>query len=119
MKKILKTIISAAGFAAIIVLSPASYAGGPVDQINIGADKTGTGGGPSVQDTVSNLLSGVFVLVGIISVCMIVYGGIKYTTSAGDTSKAIAAKNTITYAIVGLIVSMSAYAIVNFIVIRL
>ena len=46
---------------------------------------------------------------------MIIYGGIQYTTSAGDSGKVTNAKNTILYAIVGLIVSILAYAIVNFV----
>jgi hypothetical protein len=55
-------------------------------------------------------------LVGAISVIMLIYGGIKYTISAGDTSKVTAAKNTIMYAIVGLIISILAFAIVNFVI---
>ena len=47
---------------------------------------------------------------------MLVWGGIKYTTSAGDTNKVASAKNTIIYAIIGLIVSIMAYAIVNFVI---
>lgn len=58
-------------------------------------------------------------LVGAISVLMIVYGGIKYTISAGDSSAITGAKNTIIYAVVGLVVSLLAYAIVNFVIIRL
>jgi len=46
---------------------------------------------------------------------MIIYGGVKYSTSAGDPSKATAAKNTIMYAIVGLIVAILAFAIVRFV----
>ncbi len=53
--------------------------------------------------------------VGVVSVIMIIYGGIQYTTSAGDSGKVTNAKNTILYAIVGLIVSILAYAIVNFV----
>lgn len=53
--------------------------------------------------------------VGVVSVIMIIYGGIQYTTSAGDSGKVTSAKNTILYAIVGLIVSILAYAIVNFV----
>ncbi len=47
---------------------------------------------------------------------MIVIGGIKYTTSNGDSSSVTSAKNTILYAVVGLIVAMMAYAIVNYVV---
>jgi hypothetical protein len=47
---------------------------------------------------------------------MIIYGGIRYTTSAGDSSHVKAAKDTILYAVVGLVVAILAYAIVNFVV---
>jgi hypothetical protein len=64
----------------------------------------------------STIVNVVLFLVGAISVIMLVYGGIKYTTSAGDTAKVTSAKNTIMYAIVGLIVAILAFAIVNFVV---
>jgi hypothetical protein len=46
---------------------------------------------------------------------MIVIGGIKYTTSNGDSSAITSAKNTILYSVVGLVVAILAFAIVNFV----
>lgn len=63
----------------------------------------------------TKVVSFLLFFVGIASVIMIIYGGIQYTTSAGDSGKVTSAKNTILYAIVGLIVSILAYAIVNFV----
>lgn len=54
-------------------------------------------------------------VVAIISVVVIIISGIRYATSAGDASKIAAAKNTLLYAIVGLVVSVFAYAIVWFV----
>ena len=54
--------------------------------------------------------------VGIISVVMLIYGGIRYVLSGGDSKKVTDAKNTILYAIIGLIISILAYAIVNFVI---
>lgn len=54
-------------------------------------------------------------LIGAISVIMLIYGGIRYTISGGDSKGVEAAKNTILYAIVGIIVAVLAYAIVNFV----
>ena len=51
--------------------------------------------------------------VGALSVIMLIWGGIRYTTSAGDSNKVQAAKNTVLYAIVCLVVAILAYAIVN------
>ena len=46
----------------------------------------------------------------------IIWGGIRYNTSAGDPGKISSAKNTITNAIVGLVIAMSSIAIINFVV---
>ncbi len=67
--------------------------------------------GARIEDIVNVLL---FVL-GAIAVIVIVIGGIKYATSDGDSGKVTSAKNTILYAVVGLVVAILAYAIVNFV----
>jgi hypothetical protein len=54
-------------------------------------------------------------LIGAISVLMLIYGGIRYTLSAGDSKAVTDAKNTIMYAIIGIIVALLAFAIVNFV----
>jgi hypothetical protein len=54
-------------------------------------------------------------LIGAISVLMLIYGGIRYTLSAGDAKAVESAKNTIMYAIIGIIVALLAYAIVHFV----
>lgn len=58
-------------------------------------------------------------LIGAISVIMIIYGGIRYTISGGDAKNVTAAKDTILYAVVGLVVAILAYAIVNFVITKL
>lgn len=62
--------------------------------------------------TVTNVL---LFIIGAISVLMIIYGGIRYTISGGDAAAVTGAKNTILYAVVGLVVAIMAYAIVNFV----
>jgi lysylphosphatidylglycerol synthetase-like protein (DUF2156 family) len=54
-------------------------------------------------------------IIGAISVLMLIYGGIRYTTSGGSEKSVTAAKNTILYAVVGIIVAVLAFAIVNFV----
>ena len=63
--------------------------------------------------TVTNIL---LFLVGAVSVIMLIIGGIRYVVSGGDQSAVTAAKNTILYAIVGIVVAFLAYAAVNFVV---
>jgi hypothetical protein len=67
----------------------------------------------SVFQNAMNIVVGV---IAAISVLMIIIGGIRYTLSGGDPAGTRSAKDTILYAIVGLIVSMLAFVIVNFIV---
>lgn len=58
----------------------------------------------------------VLYIVGIVSVIMLIYGGLRYVTSGGDSKKVTDAKNTILYAIIGLIISILAFSIVNFVI---
>ena len=55
-------------------------------------------------------------IAGIIAVIMLIIGGIKYVISGGDSKKVTDAKNTVLYAIIGLIVCFLAFAIVNFVI---
>lgn len=54
-------------------------------------------------------------ILGVLSVVMIIYGGITYTISAGDSKQVEKAKGTILYSVIGLIVAILAGAIVNFV----
>ena len=47
---------------------------------------------------------------------MIIFSGIRYVTSAGDAAKTKAAQNSLIYAVVGLIVAIFAWAIVNMVI---
>lgn len=64
-----------------------------------------------VKIIINTLLS----LLGIFAVIMIIVGGIKYTTSAGDSSRIKSAKDTVMYSVIGLIVAILSFTIVNFV----
>ena len=85
--------------------------------IDQGLSASGTSSTPnslsSVLTTVTNIL---LFLMGAISVIMIIVGGIRYATSQGDQTQMQSAKNTILYAVIGVVVSIAAYAIVSFVV---
>lgn len=55
-------------------------------------------------------------IVGIIAVIMLIIGGIRYVVSGGDSKKVTDAKNTVLYAIIGLVICFLAFAIVNFVI---
>ncbi len=65
-----------------------------------------------VFTTISNTL---LFMIGTLSVLMIIIGGIKYVVSGGKDASVAKAKNTVLYAIIGLIIALLAYAIINFI----
>lgn len=54
-------------------------------------------------------------LVGVVSVIMLIIGGIRYIISSGDQNAVTTAKNTILYAIIGLIIALLSYAAIGFI----
>jgi hypothetical protein len=63
--------------------------------------------------TIVNIL---LFIVGAIAVIMLVIGGLRYVTSNGDQNAVTGAKNTIMYAIIGIVVAFLAYAAVNFVI---
>ena len=67
----------------------------------------------SVFQTVTNVM---LFLIGAISVVMLIYGGIRYTISQGDSTAVTNAKNTIMNAVIGIVIAILAFAIVNFVV---
>ncbi len=119
MNKLLKLVIVGAIFVGVggaILVAPDAYA------INVFQACTGQGStvcsaqndnAASMVKTVINIL--LYVL-GIIAVIMIIIGGIRYTTSNGDSGSLKTAKDTILYSVVGLVVAIMSYAIVNFVV---
>lgn len=83
------------------------------DQISTAG--SGTGAKTDVNGFVAIALNVVFGFIGVIAVVMIVLGGISYATSQGDPGKIQKGKNTILYGIIGLVVVLMAFAIVNFV----
>ena len=55
-------------------------------------------------------------IAGIIAVVMLIIGGVKYVLSGGDAKKVTDAKNTVLYAIIGLVICFLSFAIVNFVI---
>ena len=66
-----------------------------------------------IFQTITNVL---LFIIGAVSVIMLIIGGIRYTISQGDSSAVSSAKNTILYAVIGIIVAILAFAIVNFVI---
>ena len=69
----------------------------------------------SVMYYMNQVINVVLGVIGVVSVVMIIMGGIQYTTSAGDATKAQKAQKTIIFSVVGLIIALLAFAVVNFV----
>ena len=123
MKKFVSQLTPfALAIAAFITLGYTSNASAQ-GSIQAGAEAArGTGqpaelfGDGGVITTITNTL---LFIVGALAVIMIIFGGIRYTTSAGNASSVTAAKNTILYAIVGLIIAFLAFAAVNWVLVAI
>lgn len=123
MKK-LQTFIASAlmvvGVGLVPVMAPAVVGASAKTQLCQGATGTNTctkaGEQNNLKVVITNVVNILLFIVGAVSVIMIVVGGLRYVTSGGDNSAVSGAKNTILYAVVGVVVAFMAYAIVNFVV---
>jgi len=124
MKKTIKTalaglLIVPALALGVSVFAPVATPAYAVDGIGAGAEAAKSADQPAALDgsngVFKNIVNTALYIIGALSVLMLIYGGIRYTVSGGDTASVTAAKNTILYAIIGIIVALLAYAIVNFV----
>ncbi|MBQ7802662.1 hypothetical protein IJ380_02265 [Candidatus Saccharibacteria bacterium] len=109
-------VLAIAGAGAALI--PASAAPGAVSN-GLNSLQNEFGNTTNADTVVKSVINTILYVVGILAVVMIIMGGIQYTTSAGDQAKVTKAKNTILYGIVGLVIAVLAYAIVNFVLSKL
>ncbi len=76
---------------------------------------TDTTAATNVNRLIKNIINLFSLIVGVISVIMIIVGGLKYITSGGDSGNITGAKNTILYALIGLVIVALAQVIVRFV----
>jgi hypothetical protein len=81
-----------------------------------GCGTAGTSGSTDLSGIASKIVNIFSIIVGIVAVLMIIYGGFKYITSGGDSGNVSGAKNTLIYAIIGLIIVALAQIIVHFVI---
>lgn len=116
LSKLALAVTSLAFLGAVAVTTPisAQYSGAEGGAASArGADQpSDLFGASGTFSTITNVL---LFIIGAIAVIMIVIGGMRYVLSGGDSNQITAAKNTILYAIVGIIVAILAYAVVNFV----
>lgn len=72
-------------------------------------------GDAEVSNIIKNVVEILLFVVGVASVVALIVAGIKYTVSGGDQQAIASAKNTVVYAIVGLVVALLAYVAVQWV----
>jgi hypothetical protein len=98
---------------------PAAYVADAKADVCAGVGLTGGkcgDNGAQVSEVIKGVINVLSIIVGIVAVIMIIIGGLKYVTSAGDAAKVGSAKNTVIYAIVGLVIVALAQVIVRFVI---
>lgn len=78
-------------------------------------DELDKGAQGSVNDLIADIINILSVIVGIVAVIMIIWGGFKFITSGGDAGRLTSAKQTILYALIGLVIVALAQFIVRFV----
>lgn len=113
-------VVLGLGLAVPAVAGAAGCTGGVSGGLQGGAScAQGTGqstnlfGPTGIFKTITNVL---LYIIGAIAVIMLIIGGVRYVTSNGESANVTSAKNTILYAVVGIIVAILAYAVVNFVI---
>lgn len=112
--------------ASVAVVPFAQTAGAAIEDCDTSDLSVGSGVNCAVEDDSKQSLFGsgsiftditniLLFIIGAIAVIMIIIGGIRYTISNGDAGAITSAKNTIMYAVIGLVVAILAFAIVNFV----
>ncbi len=91
--------------------------------LNFGSDAAGcegdtdiSGAGNQVDNIIKTVIDILSLAVGVVSVIMIIVGGLRYVISSGESGSVTSAKNTILYAVVGLVIVALAQIIVRFVV---
>ena len=86
-----------------------------VEKAKDGVKNVNDGNNTDLEANVKNIINAVIGVIGIIAVVVIILGGVTYATSQGDPAKVKKGKDTILYGVIGLVVALLAFAIVNFV----
>jgi len=105
-------IASAAGSATLAIPLAASAE----NSADLGANTAQPTGTPSDLKAQLTIITNTLLLaIGFVSVVMLIIGGFRYVLSNGNEKSVTAAKDTILYAIIGVVIALLAFAIINFV----
>ena len=86
------------------------------EQIGIDIDPINNGTGDDLKNSIIPIINGVIGVLGLVCVIVMIIGGINYMTSAGDAGKVKKGKDTILYGLIGLVICVLAFALVNWVI---
>ena len=120
--KLMSSVALVSLLGVLILALPSSVSAAAKDDVCAGIGSFEAGGskcndneGPSVNKIIKVVINIISVIAGVIAVIMIIVAGLKYITSSGDPNNITSAKNTLLYAIVGLVVVAVAQVVVNYV----
>lgn len=93
--------------------------GNPIPDSNANSSICAKQGSGDLLGVIKNIINVLLTIGGVVAVIMIIVGGIRFMVSTGDQSKIKAARDTILYSVIGLVVTILAFAIVNFVIDKL
>lgn len=111
----IKKSISAVAFGSTMVATKAFAQTGTINNAVNNITPPGTAS-TSLQTYIQTIINVLLGLIGVVAVIMLIYGGFRYVLSAGDEKATKAARETILFAVVGIVIAILAFAIVNFVI---
>lgn len=126
IKKYLIASLTILALSSPVLLPATSFAacGTIANQVNNGVNQATSSSqgcgtttiGTGIKNTAVTVVNILSVVVGVVAVIMIIYGGFRYITSGGESGNVSSAKNTLLFAIVGLIIVALAQVIVRWVI---
>lgn len=112
----IKKSIYAAGAPATLLLTNAVFAQSVNPDVQEGAEAVQGNLTGDLTATLSLVVNTLIFVIGLVAVIMLIVGGFRYVFSQGNEKAVQGAKDTILYAIIGIVVAVLAFAIVNFVI---
>ena len=116
MKKFLIAALVSLGIVVTPLAMDAPVFANAKSEVTSGISSVNDGNSTDLPSFITNIVNILLFLAGAVAVIVLIIGGIRYVISSGDSGQVQSAKNTILYAVVGLVVVIMAYAIVNFVI---
>ena len=128
LSKIIIAALALFGLSTSLFLAPSTYATDDICELQTvsqavkdayGCPGSNQGNKDDFSNALQGILNGIIAALGLVAVVVIIIGGVGYMTASGDAGKLQKAKTTIISAIIGLIICVLSFAIVNFVIINI